>query len=147
MIKSASVVIYFKNKFLVQKRSNIKNIYFPNLYGLFGGGLNRNENFPEGIRREIYEEIGLKFNLNKIKLFFEISIRSKHFKKPRSRKYFSIKITNKHLKLIKLNEGQSFHLLTLNQIKKLNFVPWDLSAILYFSNYINKNKSVKPKKI
>jgi hypothetical protein len=27
----------------------------------------------------------------------------------------------------------------------LNFVPWDLSAILYFDGYIKKKKSVRPK--
>ena len=140
MTRSVGSVLFIKNKFLIQKRSNKKNIYFPNLYGVFGGGLNSSEKFLRGIRRELYEELGLKFDLKKIQYFLKISINSRHFKKYRIRKYYSIKITNKQLKLIKLNEGQSFHLLTLKQLKKLNFVPWDLSAILYFNNYIKINK-------
>jgi 8-oxo-dGTP diphosphatase len=142
--KSVGAILYFNNKYLVQKRSKKKNIYFPNVYGLFGGGLNVNENFLNGIHRELYEELNLKLNLDKIKYFLKISINSRHFKKHRLRKYYSVKITNKQIKSIQLQEGQSFHLLTINQIKKLNFVPWDLSAILYFHGYIVNNRSVKP---
>ncbi len=145
MNKSVGAILYLNNKFLVQKRSNKKNIYFPNLYGLFGGGLNENEKFKNGVQRELYEELNLKLKINEIKYFLKISINSKHFKKYRSREYFSIKIKKKQISSIKLKEGQSFQFLTINQIKKLNFVPWDLSAILYFNNYILKNKSVKPK--
>ena len=32
----------------------------------------------------------------------------------------------------------------IEELKKLNFVPWDLSAILYFDNFIKKYKQVKP---
>jgi 8-oxo-dGTP diphosphatase len=145
--KSVGAILYIKNKYLVQKRSKKKNIYFPNMYGLFGGGLNLNEKFLNGIHREIYEELDLKLNLKKIKNFLTISINSRHFKKSRSRKYYAIKINNKQITSIKLKEGQSFHFLGINQIKKLNFVPWDLSAILYFHNYILKKKSVKPRHI
>ena len=72
------------------------------MYGLFGGGLNLNEKFLNGIHREIYEELDLKLNLKKIKNFLKISINSKHFKKHRSRRYYSIKISNKQIKSIKL---------------------------------------------
>jgi 8-oxo-dGTP diphosphatase len=145
--KSVGAILYLNNKYLIQKRSKKKNIYFPNMYGLFGGGLNINEKFLYGIYRELYEELNLRLDLNKIKYFLKISINSKHFKKYRLRKYYAVEITNKQVKSIKLQEGQSFHLLTINQIKKLNFVPWDLSAILYFHGYIINNKSVKPKYI
>lgn len=145
MNKSVGAILYLNNKFLVQKRSNKKNIYFPNLYGLFGGGLNKNEKFKNGMQRELYEELNLKLRINEIKFFLKISINSRHFKKYRSRKYYSINIKKKQINSIKLKEGQSFHFLNINQIKKLNFVPWDLSAILYFNNYILRNKSVKPR--
>lgn len=147
MTKSVGAILYFNNKYLIQKRSKKKNIYFPNIYGLFGGGLNKKEEFLSAIHRELYEELNLRLDLNRIKHFLNISINSKHFKKYRLRKYYSVKITNKQIKSIKLQEGQSFHLLTINQIKKLNFVPWDFSAILYFHGYIVNNKSVKPKNV
>ena len=145
MKKSVGAILYFKNKYVAQKRSKKKNIYFPNMYGVFGGSVNPKEKSLIGIQRELYEEINLKLNTKKIKYFLNISINSRHFKKYRSRKYYAIKLTSSELNSIKLNEGQSFHIMNINQIKRLNFVPWDLSAILYFNNYILKSKSVKPR--
>ena len=104
--------------------------------------MNLNESCSQAIKREINEELNL--NLKKYKHFLSISINSRHFKKYRMRKYYSV-IINK--KSIKLNEGQSIHFLTIGQIKKLNFVPWDLSALLYFDAYILKNRTVKPRNI
>ena len=144
MKKSVGAVIYLKDKYLIQKRDKKKNIYFPQLYGVFGGGVNFKEKFLEAIKREIFEELELKINLDQIKYFLNISINSKHFKNKRSRSYFAIKITKKQFSSINLREGQSSHLFKIQDIKKLNFVPWDLSAILYFDGYIKKKKSVRP---
>ena len=143
MKRSVGAVIYLKDKYLVQKRSKKKKIYFPQMYGVFGGGVNKKENIAQAIKRELKEELDLNLNLNEIKIFLKISINSRHFKNNRSRHYFSVKISKKQLNSIILREGQSFHLLNLQNIKKLNFVPWDLSAILYFDGFIKKNKKVR----
>ena len=143
MKRSVGAVIYLKDKYLVQKRSKKKKIYFPQMYGVFGGGVNKKENIAQAIKRELKEELDLNLNLNEIKIFLKISINSRHFKNNRSRHYFSVKISKKQFNSIILREGQSFHLLNLQNIKKLNFVPWDLSAILYFDGFIKKNKKVR----
>ena len=143
MKRSVGAVIYLKDKYLVQKRSKKKKIYFPQMYGVFGGGVNKKENIAQAIKRELKEELDLNLNLNEIKFFLKISINSRHFKNNRSRHYFSVKISKKQFNSIILREGQSFHLLNLQNIKKLNFVPWDLSAILYFDRFIKKNKKVR----
>lgn len=145
MKSSVGAVIYLKDKYLIQKRSNKKNIYFPQLYGVFGGGVNFNEKPLKAIKREIFEELEIKVNLAQIKYFLSLSINSRHFKNKRFRSYYAIKITKKIFSYINLREGQSFHLLKIQDIKKLNFVPWDLSAILYFDGYIKKKRSVKPR--
>lgn len=145
MKKSVGAVIFLKDKYLVQKRSNKKNIYFSQLYGVFGGGVNLKEKSLKAIKREIFEELEININLKQIKYFLKISINSKHFKNKRSRSYYAIKINNKQFRSINLREGQSFHLLKIKDIKIQNFVPWDLSAILYFDGFIKKNKNVKPR--
>ena len=43
MKNSVGAIIYQGNKYLIQKRSKKKKIYFPQLYGVFGGGVNKNE--------------------------------------------------------------------------------------------------------
>ena len=96
----------------------------------------------KAIIREIFEELNIKLNIKQVKFFFKISIFSRHFLKNRSRFYFFVKILKSQLNSINLKEGQSYHLININKIKKLEFVPWDLSAILYFDKYIRKNKAL-----
>jgi 8-oxo-dGTP pyrophosphatase MutT (NUDIX family) len=144
--KSVGAIIYFKNLYLIQKRSLKINIYFPGVFGVFGGNVNEKEKVHQAIFREIKEELDIDLNYHQVKYFLKISINSKHFKKNRSRYYYSIKITKSQLNSIVLKEGDSYHLLNLRKLNKLNFVPWDLSAILYFENYIRQKRSVKPKK-
>lgn len=147
MKKSVGAIIYFKNLYLIQKRSLKKNIYFPGAFGAFGGNVDIAEKAHEAIIREIKEELDIDLNYKQIKYFLKISINSKHFKKNRNRYYYSINITKAQLNSIVLKEGDSYHLLSLSRIDKINFVPWDLSAILYFDNYIRQKRSVKPKKL
>ena len=147
MKKSVGAIIYFKNLYLIQKRSLKKNIYFPGAFGAFGGNVDIAEKAHEAIIREIKEELDIDLNYKQIKYFLKILINSKHFKKNRNRYYYSINITKAQLNSIVLKEGDSYHLLSLSRIDKINFVPWDLSAILYFDNYIRQKRSVKPKKL
>lgn len=144
MKNSVGAIIYQGNRYLIQKRSKKKKIYFPQLYGVFGGGVEKNEKTLHAIKREILEELELNLSLDNMKYFLQISLNSRHFKIKRSRSYFSVKITKDQYKFINLREGQSLHLLDIKELKKLDFVPWDLSAILYFDNFIKKYKQVKP---
>ncbi len=146
-MKSVGAVICYKNKYLIQKRNNKKNIYFPNLCGVFGGAANISEKNSIAIIREIHEELNIKINSKQAKFFLKVSINSKHFKKYRSRYYYFIKISRVQFNSINLREGKSLHLVDIKNLKKLNFVPWDLSAILYYDGFIKKNKSVKPRRI
>ena len=147
MKESVGAIIYFKNLYLIQKRSLKRNIYFPGIFGVFGGNVNKKEKVYQAIFREIKEELDIDLNYHQVKYFLRISINSKHFKKNRSRYYYSINITKSQLNSIVLKEGDSYHLLSSSKINKLKFVPWDLSAILYFKNYIRQKRSVKPKKL
>jgi 8-oxo-dGTP pyrophosphatase MutT (NUDIX family) len=145
--KSVGVIIYFKNRYLIQKRSLKKNIYFPGIFGVFGGNVNKSEKVSAAVIREIHEELNIKLSFKQIKSFLNISINSQHFKKNRRRYFFSVKITKNQLDSIILKEGDSFKLFNLGKIKTIKFVPWDLAAILYFEYYIKSKKSVKPKQI
>ncbi len=146
MKESVGAIIYFKNLYLIQKRSLKRNIYFPGIFGVFGGNVNKKEKVHQAIFREIKEELDIDLKYYQVKYFLKISINSKHFKKNRSRFYYSINITKSQLDSIVLKEGDSYHLLNSRKLNKLKFVPWDLSAILYFENYIRQKRSVKPKK-
>ena len=55
---ASAIIIYFKKKILLVLRSNKKNIFYPNHYGLFGGAKENNETYIKTANRELYEETG-----------------------------------------------------------------------------------------
>ena len=102
MKESVGAIIYFKNLYLIQKRSLKRNIYFPGIFGVFGGNVNKKEKVHQAIFREIKEELDIDLQYYQVKYFLKISINSKHFKKNRSRFYYSINITHKFAALHEL---------------------------------------------
>ena len=75
---SAAIIIDKKNNFLLQKRDNKKNIFFPNHIGLFGGAKNYNESYVQALKRELKEEIG--FTPQNINFFMKLSFDFKNKK-------------------------------------------------------------------
>ena len=99
-------VIIYKNKILIQKRDNKKNIFFPGHYGLFGGAIEKFENKKKALQRELLEEIGIKFKTTRFSYLTSINM---DFKKIRSKKYdrtvYELRINNNEKKQLKLGEG------------------------------------------
>ena len=62
--------------YILQKRDTRHDIYFPGLWGVFGGSLKNGESPKMAIEREIMEEINVKL---KFKKFLENDILSKNF--------------------------------------------------------------------
>jgi mutator protein MutT len=137
---SAAIIIDKKNNFLLQKRDNKKNIFFPNHIGLFGGAKNYNESYVQALKRELKEEIG--FTPQNINFFMKLSFNFKNKKILRYVYVCKMNILNKQK--IKLNEGAGFTILSFFKIKsQLNnknlFVPYDQMALWL---YINKNRII-----
>ena len=141
MKKSVGAIIYFKGKYLLQKRDNKKNIFFPDFWGVFGGSVDKNEIIRKAVLRELKEEITLDMNIEKkiLTSFFK----SYHFNSQRKRVYFECSFKTKKFK-IKLNEGVSLKFFKINEIKKLKIIPWDLQALLYFDLFYIKKKKLLP---
>ena len=53
----AKAVIYKDNFFLFQLRDNDDSISYPNKWSLFGGEVDKDENFEEALKRELVEEL------------------------------------------------------------------------------------------
>ena len=141
--KSVGAIIYYKGKYLIQRRDNKKNIFFPNFWGVFGGSLKKHEDEKKGILRELKEELNLTFERPIKKL--SLKIISKNFKPVRNRTFY---ICNPKFlpKKIKIYEGKDFALLSFKNLKKLDFVPWDFSALSYHYYDVVKNLQILPKK-
>jgi ADP-ribose pyrophosphatase YjhB (NUDIX family) len=69
-----AIICDFKGKVLLQKRDVKKSIYFPGLWGVFGGACDKNERPSEAIIRETSEE--LQVNIAPPKLFLTMEIQS-----------------------------------------------------------------------
>jgi len=110
------VLVYIQNsdgKFLIQKRSEIKN----GKYATTGGHPKSGENSIQGILTEVEEEIGLKLNKDDLQLYF--SGRSDEEKVFWDDYYAKIDIQDiENLKLQK-DEVDSIHWFTEEEIKVL----------------------------
>ena len=141
--KSVGAIIFYKGKYLIQKRDNKKNIFFPNFWGVFGGGFKKNEYAKKAILRELKEELNLTFEKPIKKLSLKIS--SEKFKPVRHRIFYICNLKSIPKK-IRIYEGTDFALLSFNKLKKLDFVPWDFSAISYHYYDEVKNLQILPQK-
>lgn len=105
-------------KMLFQLRDNKINLPHPNLWSIFGGGIEKREEPKQAALRELKEELNFIPNKEKLNLFTKIY----SFKK----KYhiFHIRL-NKQLSDFKLKEGKDMKYLSRKELlSKKNVVPY-----------------------
>ncbi len=142
MKKSVGAIIFHNGKYLLQKRDNKKNIFFPNFWGVFGGTVDLKESKEKAVIRELREEISLEMHLKK--KIFSSYFYSEIFKKKRDRTYYLCEFKSKNFKIV-LNEGQKYKFFKIEEIKKLNIIPWDLEALLYYDLFYIKKLKLMPR--
>ncbi len=127
-------IIKHKNKYLFQLRDKKKNIFFPGMWGLFGGAIENQETYLEGLRREIFEELDINIQKKKIKFVTNITFEIK--KKCIERYIYFFEINNNELNKLKISEGEKIGFFNEQEIEKLQIVSYDSLAIwLFFNNY------------
>tara|TARA_B100000161_G_scaffold196318_1_gene142830 strand:- start:910 stop:1359 length:450 start_codon:yes stop_codon:yes gene_type:complete len=133
---ASAIIIHHKNKILLNLRSNKKNIFYPNYWGLLGGAKEKRENLRLTAIREFEEETSKK--IIKKNLFFFNKINFSFPNKPNKiilRYYYTYKIQD--LKIFKKNfvltEGLTYKFFNYSEIKNIkNIVPYDKLAIDMF---------------
>tara|TARA_Y100000816_G_C25810465_1_gene424254 strand:+ start:159 stop:587 length:429 start_codon:yes stop_codon:yes gene_type:complete len=142
MKKSVGAIIFHNGKYLLQKRDNKKNIFFPNFWGVFGGTVDPKETKEKAVIRELREEISLEMHLKK--KIFSSYFNSEIFKKKRDRTYYLCSFKSKNFNIV-LNEGQKYKFFKIEEVKKLNIIPWDLEALLYYDLFYIKKLKLMPR--
>jgi 8-oxo-dGTP diphosphatase len=133
VISSSAVLILDENqRFLLQKRDQSNKIYFPGLWGLFGGACNRDENPFECAIREINEEINI--SISEINLFLKLEIEANSLGLFKRIRYFYVGNMNAELvKQINLNEGCDYDFFSIENLPNpCEIVPIDLAAIMFY---------------
>ena len=121
---------------MLQKRSGKVSKYGEG-WGFFGGGIEKDENPKESLKREIKEE--LNYDLNDFE-YIGMYKNQCYNKKQRGqrlihRKIFAASINNKILDLPVL-EGDESKLFSISEAKKLNLIPGDAQVLEKVSKYL-----------
>jgi 8-oxo-dGTP pyrophosphatase MutT (NUDIX family) len=104
MHKVASAFLQLPNgKIVCQIRGNIPNISSPGMISPFGGGVEGDETFEQGIIRELKEELNLNIEPRDLILLGETEYFSKFRQKNSVQWGYLLKINN--LDILELNEG------------------------------------------
>ena len=144
-ILSVGAIIYdSKGKLLLQKRDLKKSIYFPGLWGVFGGACEKNESPSEAIIREIYEE--LQISITPPKLFITIKINSVDLgSEQRKRHFYEINFCEEMKHNISLQEGAGYAFFNQKELPKVTeIVPFDLAAVTMFVHSRLSRQQIRP---
>lgn len=142
---SVGAIIYdSEGKLLLQKRDLKKSIFFPGLWGVFGGACEKNENGSETIVREIYEELRIPIALPK--LFITLEITSIDLSsEPRNRQFYEVHFSEEMKHNIALQEGEGYHFFNPNELPDATeVVPFDLAAVTMFVHSRLRPRQIAP---
>jgi ADP-ribose pyrophosphatase YjhB (NUDIX family) len=144
-LNSVGVVIQDNsNRFLLQKRDQKNTIYFPGLWGLFGGACEYGEDPRVAAHREVFEELCIK--VEQLEFFLELTINSVNLGPPlRTRLFYSAKINEIDKMNIQLNEGSEYKFFDTKELPYIKeIVPFDLSALTLFYHTNIDIKEISP---
>lgn len=126
---TAALIVTSDDRYLLQHRDDLPEIFFPGFWGAFGGAVEEHEDVETAMRRELTEELaftpshmshfatlGLDFS------FAGLGITQRHF--------YEIQIEGQQIDAMILGEGQGLQLYVGSDIMRMpNVVPYDATVI------------------
>lgn len=107
-------IINSKKEILIQKRSSKKSLE-PNVWAMTGGSVIKGENPLDTLKREVFEELGIKLNINK-------AIKIQHYKT--GNVWLDVYIVEQNINLddiiMQEQEVSDIKFATFDEIEKLN---------------------------
>lgn len=136
----AGILVLEDGRYLMQLRDDIPGIFYPDHWGLFGGAIEKDEDFEQALLRELSEELSYEFaSLNyftKMNFCFE-NLDGKQV----VRMFYEIRINSDLLKKFRLEEGQALETMKAEDILlHKRVVPYDAFAIWMHYTGLNKQK-------
>lgn len=128
---ASAAIITVGDKYLLQHRDPIPNIFYPDHWGLFGGALEEEESYDTALQRELKEELCIEIPIGELSLFTEMSF-TLNFKEGMHflRKFFHIEITEEKFSQSSLQEGADMKLFSKEELFDYpRLTPYDEFAI------------------
>jgi 8-oxo-dGTP pyrophosphatase MutT (NUDIX family) len=125
----AAFIIVDGSGYLLQRRDNIPQIFFPDHWGLFGGAIDPGESPEEAIARELQEELML--DVTEIRRFGEISFDVESVGRGSIRRtYFEVPLTAGQVSGLTLCEGAAMGVFLPHEVLTLpRLKPYDGFAL------------------
>jgi len=140
---AAAIIVVEDGRYLLQLRDNVPGIWYPNHWGLFGGGVEPGEDEIEALRRELREEIGFDFEQGHARLFtrFEFDLRpvgkDRYF-----RSYYQMQIAASALPHLTLHEGADMRAFSADEALGLRLSPYDGFALFLYHEHVQRCDAV-----
>jgi 8-oxo-dGTP pyrophosphatase MutT (NUDIX family) len=128
----AALIVSEKGRYLLQLREDLPGVDFPNMWGLFGGSRDTGESPDNALLRELREELAFTAGLRRLFLISTFDARQWKLWNVR-RAFYEVPSEESEIHNFVLGEGSSFGWFSVDDIMKLQVIPFDLAAILLHS--------------
>jgi len=133
----AAIIVYEDGRILMQLRDDCPDIWYPNHWGLFGGGVEVGEDPEEALCRELYEELELKLKPRRLIANFEFDLTAMGLTKA-YRRYYEVHINKFEFSKICVHEGKEARLIHIKTVlSEFSVAPYDAFALKLFNERIN----------
>lgn len=125
----AAILVTGGGRYLLQRRDPRADIFFPEHWGLFGGGVEAGESDEEAIRRELEEELGIVPKAMRYFTRFDFDFGFAG-RKPMRRVFYEAELDDRRLGAVRLGEGAGHGLFAAREaLGELRLVPYDAFAL------------------
>lgn len=144
-LRSVGALIHDEQKrVLLQRRDRKTSIYFPGLWGVFGGSCEGDETPEQAVVREIWEELSVRVDAPP--LFLKWNIQCSYLgEEPRERFFFNVAFDADMTTQIKLREGAEYRFFAVADLPAVTqIVPFDLAALCMFTHAELQGSQIRP---
>ncbi|HEY9081058.1 NUDIX domain-containing protein [Magnetovibrio sp.] len=135
---AAVILVSEDGRYLMQRRDDIRGIFYPGHLGVFGGACDGDETYEQAAVRELEEELSLSL-AGRLKYFTRMSFSFEPFGFGTvERVYYTATLTDQEIAAIRLGEGQGLELIeAAHMLRNERVAPYDSFVLWQHCNVHN----------